>query len=52
MWDLWWTKWHWGKFSPNTSVSLVNLHSTDCSTITIIYHLVLVQQANSGRSTE
>jgi hypothetical protein len=21
MWDLW-TKWHWGRFSPNTSVPL------------------------------
>jgi hypothetical protein len=20
-WDLWWTKWHWGRFSPSTSVS-------------------------------
>jgi hypothetical protein len=19
MWDLWWTKWHWGRFSPRTS---------------------------------
>jgi hypothetical protein len=18
MWDLWWTKWHWGRFSPST----------------------------------
>jgi hypothetical protein len=43
---LWWTKWHWGSFSPSTSVSLANSYSTDCSTIiTIIYHLVLVQQA-------
>jgi hypothetical protein len=22
MWDLWRTKWHWGRFSPSTSVSL------------------------------
>jgi hypothetical protein len=27
-----------------------NLHSTNCSTITIIYHLELVHYANSGRS--
>jgi hypothetical protein len=20
-WDLWWTKWHWGRFCPSTSVS-------------------------------
>jgi hypothetical protein len=26
-WDLWWTKWHWARFSPSTSVSLAN-HST------------------------
>jgi hypothetical protein len=45
MWDLWWTKWHWGRFSPRTSVSPANLQSTDCSTIIIIYHLGLVQQA-------
>jgi hypothetical protein len=45
MWDLWWTWWHWGKFSPNTSVSPANSHSTGCSTIIIIYHLGLVQQA-------
>jgi hypothetical protein len=27
-------------------------HSTNCSTITIIYHLGLVQWASSGRSTK
>jgi hypothetical protein len=36
MWDLWWTKWHQGRFSPSTSVSRANLYSTNCSTITII----------------
>jgi hypothetical protein len=40
-WDLWWTKWHWGRFSPSTSVSPANLHSTNYSTITLIYHLGL-----------
>jgi hypothetical protein len=29
MWDFWWTKWHWGRFSLSTSVSPVNSHSTD-----------------------
>jgi hypothetical protein len=29
MWDLWWTKWRWGRFSPSTSVSPANLHSTN-----------------------
>jgi hypothetical protein len=43
MWDLWWTKWRWGRFSPSTSVSSANLHSTNCSTITLIYHLGFVQ---------
>jgi hypothetical protein len=38
MWDLWWTKWHWGRFSSSTSVSSANLHSTNFSTITITYH--------------
>jgi hypothetical protein len=39
MWDLW----HWGRFSPSTLVSPPNSHSNYCSTITIIYHLWLVQ---------
>jgi hypothetical protein len=52
MWDLWWTKWRWGKFSPSTSVSPVNLHSTNFFTVTITYHPGLVQQASSGRSTQ
>jgi hypothetical protein len=33
MWDLWWTKWHWGRFLPAISVSPAKLHSTNCSTI-------------------
>jgi hypothetical protein len=43
MWDLWWAKWHWGRFSPSISLSPVNLYSTDCSINIIIYHLGLVQ---------
>jgi hypothetical protein len=35
MWDLWWKKWHYGWFPPNTSVSPANSHSTDCSTLII-----------------
>jgi hypothetical protein len=35
MWDLWWTKWHWGRFSPITSVSLANHHLTNFSIIII-----------------
>jgi hypothetical protein len=42
MWDLWFTKWHWVIFSPSTSVSPVNSHSTDCSTF-IVYHPGRVQ---------
>jgi hypothetical protein len=41
MWDLWLTN-GIGRFSPSTSVSPANLHSTDCSTF-IIYHPGLVQ---------
>jgi hypothetical protein len=52
MWDLWWTKWRWGRFSPSTSIYLANLHSTYFSTITITYHPGLVQQASSGRSAQ
>jgi hypothetical protein len=43
MWDLWWTKWRCGRFSPSSSVSPANLHSTNCSTIILIYHLGFVQ---------
>jgi hypothetical protein len=43
MWDLRWTKWHWGRVSPSTSVSPAISHSTDCSTFIIIYHPGLVQ---------
>jgi hypothetical protein len=25
---LWWTKWHWDSFSPSTSVSSCQFHST------------------------
>jgi hypothetical protein len=42
MWNLWWTKWRWGSFSPITLVSPANLHSTNFSTITITYHPGLV----------
>jgi hypothetical protein len=44
MWYLWWKKWHWGRFSPSTSVSFANSHSTRYSTL-IIYHPGLVQKA-------
>jgi hypothetical protein len=36
-------KWRWGRFSPSISVSPASLHSTNCSTITLTYHLGLVQ---------
>jgi hypothetical protein len=32
---LWWTKRHWGRFFPSTSVSPVNHHSTNFSIIII-----------------
>jgi hypothetical protein len=28
MWDLWWTKWYWDRFSPNTYVFPFPFHST------------------------
>jgi hypothetical protein len=34
MWGLWWTKRHWGRFSPSILVSPAN-HSTDFSIIII-----------------
>jgi hypothetical protein len=41
MWDFWWTEWRW--FFPSISVSPANLYSSNFSTITITYHLGLVQ---------
>jgi hypothetical protein len=35
MWGLWWTKRHWGRFSPTTSISPANHHSTNFSIIVI-----------------
>jgi hypothetical protein len=35
MWGLWWTKRHWGRISPSTSVSPSNHHSTNLSIIII-----------------
>jgi hypothetical protein len=37
MWDLWWTKRHWGRFSPSTSVFPTNYNSTECSTLIICH---------------
>jgi hypothetical protein len=42
MWDLWRTKWHCGRFSPSTSVSSANFHSTDCSTLIIIIIIIII----------
>jgi hypothetical protein len=36
MCGLWWTKRHWGRFSPSTSVSPANHHFTNFSIIIII----------------
>jgi hypothetical protein len=46
MWDLWWEKLHWGRFSANSSVSSANFYSTYYSTFIAIYHPGLVKQAN------
>jgi hypothetical protein len=42
MWDLWWTKWHWGRVHQDASVSSAN-HSTDSTTLIIIQNPGLVQ---------
>jgi hypothetical protein len=42
MWDLWW-KVALGQVFSDTSVSPANLHSTNRSTIILIYHLGFVQ---------
>jgi hypothetical protein len=43
MWDLWWTKLHWGEFFPSTSVSFPDSLSTACSALILIHHPWLVQ---------
>jgi hypothetical protein len=51
---LWWTKWHWDRFSPSTSVSPVNSHSTDCSATIIIIIIIIPQHSktrNAARDT-
>jgi hypothetical protein len=35
MWGLWWTKCHWGRFFPTTTVSPANSHSINFSIIII-----------------
>jgi hypothetical protein len=37
--DLWWTQWHWGRFSPSTSLSFANCNSTNLS-ILIYYSII------------
>jgi hypothetical protein len=49
MWGLWWTKRHWGRCSPSTSVSPAN-HST-------VFSIIIITQGwhnrpLSGRSVE
>jgi hypothetical protein len=44
-WDLWWTKWRWGRFSPSTSVSPANLHSTKFS-------IIIITQGKCGSSLD
>jgi hypothetical protein len=50
MWCLWWTKRHWGRFSPSTSVSPANHHSTNSSII--IFTRGWHNRHISGRSAE
>jgi hypothetical protein len=50
MWGLWWTKQHWGRFSPSASVSPANQDSTNFS-ISIITRGWLNRPID-GRSAE
>jgi hypothetical protein len=49
MWDLWRTKWNWGRYSPSTFVSPDNPHSTSCS---ILIMLGSCNRPTTGRSTK
>jgi hypothetical protein len=48
MWDLCPTKFRWGRFSPSTSVSPANSHSTKCSII-INHSIVDAMQSRYGK---
>jgi hypothetical protein len=43
LWDLLLIKWDWGRFSPSNLDSLASSNSSDCSSLTIMYHSELVQ---------
>jgi hypothetical protein len=43
MWYFWWTKWHWGRFSPSTAVSPASSLSSSRSTL---HHPGLVKLAH------
>jgi hypothetical protein len=50
MWGLWWTKRHWGWFSPSTSTSPANHHSSN------FYNIIITRGWHNrpicGRSAE
>jgi hypothetical protein len=52
MWDLWWTKWHWGRFSPSASVSPTNSPSTDCSILSSSIVRGWYNRSNRGCGTK
>jgi hypothetical protein len=47
MCDLWWTKLHWGGFSPNTSVSPAK-QTTDFSILIIIIIIIIIIHHHPG----
>jgi hypothetical protein len=55
-WDLWWTKWRRGRFSPSTSVSPAKtIHSTNFSIFSITrgrYNRPVVAAVASGPSMD
>jgi hypothetical protein len=54
-WNLWWTKWRWGRFPPSASVSPANINSTKFSIITITrgrYNRPVVADVPSGHNMD
>jgi hypothetical protein len=43
LWDLWWTKRHYGRISESSSVSLILIPATDPHSLLFIHHPRLVQ---------
>jgi hypothetical protein len=42
MWDLWWTKWHWGRSFSEYFGFPCHFNFIDCSTFIIIIIIIII----------